>query len=204
MAYYSTVLREDFGISDETARPALPRMRLKMFGGDMDIEEFRASFSKPYVERMENPRFLMQNPQFVEVSAKQISGVAVGGVPSDSSTQQRLEEFAKQVISSTRDQQQPAAMEVEGGSDTALQSAPGNDVEFVGGVSIFERFMNQMKQHKGDAEKARSAVAKEIKRDAGGKKEKAGAVKKQRLVGGGAPPTTQAAAVPNCTKQVVN
>ena len=110
MLWYTKVLSECFGIPAETSgRPAWPKERLRAFGGDLSIEEFRAGFSTPLVLRVENVTFCMQNLSLVEVSCAQASGISVGKQEisqgtseTDHSEQTRLQALARQVISKKR------------------------------------------------------------------------------------------------------
>jgi hypothetical protein len=57
-----------FGISPDTdGKIAWPNERLTMFGGDMEIAEFRKDFSSPRFFRVETISFCLQNVSIVEV-----------------------------------------------------------------------------------------------------------------------------------------
>jgi hypothetical protein len=103
MIYYSLVLRNSFGIDPEDCqRPAWPRARLRVFGGDLSIEEFRAGFKTPTVQRVETVSFCMQNTTVVDISSDQLTGVSVGNLEAQAVPNDLLGALASSVINKYR------------------------------------------------------------------------------------------------------
>lgn len=169
MIFYTKILSECFGIPAETSgRPAWPKERLRVFGGDLSIEEFRAGFSTPLVLRVENVSFCIQNISLVEVSRDQAAGISVGskdGALGNSesalSEQMRLQALAVQVISKKRSiHPLPASNPTK-----RMAEFDPNDEESSAIVAFANRFDDQTNAYPGDSmdtqENAPTAKGKE-------------------------------------------
>jgi hypothetical protein len=159
-----------FGIPEVSNRPALPRHRLKMFGGSLSIEEFRAGFSMPKIERVVNPPFIMERLTFVQVLTDNGPGKTVTDI---------LHEKAK-ARSRARDREQEEKVNVNNNrvmmSDGGVGERSGSSTESMedeiirttvkhgdtsltnNDLSIFDQLLQQLKLHNNDTKKAQAAV----------------------------------------------
>jgi hypothetical protein len=180
VGFYTKILRDCFGIPAETrGRAAWPKERLKTFGGDLTIEEFREGFSTPLVMRVENVSFCMQNLSIVEVSPDRGSGVPVGiqedtDLAADEETRERkrLRALASQVIRNTRNKGKRAVEEDDDDDDDDddhddHDEKEDNDDESsrertppqpISSTSVLATFLENMRVYKGDEKAVRSVM----------------------------------------------
>jgi len=174
MCFYSVILRDSFGISPEdSTRPAYPKERLSVFGGDLSIEEFRAGFSTPTVLRVESVTFCMQNLSLVEVSPDQGRGVSVGMAENgdeeaeDGKEHGRLQALAACVISKARKKQQDKQDKdekdqvlgaLEDSDEDGEVSASHGSSRHENGASILAAFVQNLRAFKGDEKATRAAM----------------------------------------------
>ena len=103
LVHYTYILWKSFGIlPEDQGGIALPRERINTFGGDIDIVEFRKSFSSPSVYRVEDITFCVQNICIVEVISdmSDTENVEDGMVASREGT--KIPEIASKIIQSER------------------------------------------------------------------------------------------------------
>ena len=164
-AYMTIMAKEVFGIPEVSARPARPRIRLKMFGGTLTIEEFRAGFSTPTVEKVVEPLFMLERPVFVQLRPDTEPGVTVTDLLHRQAALRRTK-----ATTSSKDPKEP----VESKSSTSapppaiLQTSvlPGETSVSNNEGSIFEQFMEQMALTNGDEKMARAGVLQKAQQKA--------------------------------------
>lgn len=151
--YYSGFLLKHFGIADETQQVADPRERLQMFGGPLSIEEFRANFTKPGPRvRLEHPRFVFENPTFVEIDNDFSTGVSIGDSMADEPT--RIATLTNELVA-----------EEKRAPSRALLTPATKDGRAVASnsLSVFEQFSRALSLNDGDTEKAHQQVLRDAK-----------------------------------------
>ena len=153
---FSSFISNTFGIIEETKRPAPPRSLLKVFGGTLTIEEFRAEFSKPRITRLEHPRFVMERPAYVRIADDAARGVQAA--PVDAATEQeRLRALTADLI---------AEEKVKADDDRhalfTSQSPSGRAVA-INDRSLFDQFAKAMQVHDGNEKDAHAAVVRHSK-----------------------------------------
>jgi hypothetical protein len=174
MIFYTKMLSECFGIPVDTpGRAAWPKERLKVFGGDLTIEEFRAGFATPLVLRVENVSFCIQNLSIVEVVADEGERDAdESESPEDRTTKadnverRRLRALASYMIENAHSKQQAAQTKPNGDHEEDDDEDVDEDREDHEDPedhnndehSILASFLKNMRMYKGDEQVARSAM----------------------------------------------
>lgn len=189
MVFYTKILSDCFGIPVEThGRAAWPKERLKVFGGDLSIEEFRAGFSTPLVMRVENVSFCMQNLTIVEVKGARDTSTSAGarddskktdlekGVTEiageDECERQRLNVLALQIINKSHskgkcvadhgveepDLDQCDDENAESRLDGSEGSSRSDATTSESSSSVLATFLENLRLYKGDEKAARSAM----------------------------------------------
>jgi hypothetical protein len=162
--YYSSMISEQFGIIDETQRPADPWQRLKVFGGTLTIEEYRTNFSKSRVIRLERPRFCMERIPMIEIADDYYKGVSVGGTEAVDEPS-RIAAITKQLIDEERSD--PSCALFTAGT-TQGKAVATNE------LSLFDQFANALQENNNNAATAHATVmrnSKEVSKiGAGGKR----------------------------------
>ena len=167
MIYYSLVLHKSFGINPSlSSRPAWPKERLKVFGGDLSIEEFREGFTLPTVMRVETVSFAMQNTSIIEICPDQFLGVSVGANP-EVGEKELLGSLAKTVIDRHRTTQldavstvsaAPSRSESIAGNEDGIMETMGETQEILS-VSVLESFFKNHEACGGDVDLAKEVTA---------------------------------------------
>jgi hypothetical protein len=148
VAFYSVVLHRSFGIRPENSSTvALPKLRLKMFGGDMDIQEFRKGFTSPVVQRVVNISFCMINAQFVNVEPGK----------TEHEHQQREEEEEEEKEEENNLASDPILADMV---DTVLRerTVRRSTEETMTGTSVLGNFLEMLQICDGNAEEAKNAL----------------------------------------------
>ena len=185
MVFYTHILSECFGIPvDSAGRSAWPKERLRVFGGDLTIEEFRAGFATPLVLRVENVAFCMQNLSIFQVLPAE--GMSFQADSTAENERQRLHALAAHVIDTSRSKHTERAVQHDQGEDEDDnddeyddEDGEDNDGDSSGpagvadqgtssgyadsacqasSASVLATFLANMKVYKGDESAARSAM----------------------------------------------